>query len=48
MLNWEHKVALSPLPLYHIFAFSVNMLAFFADGYRTILVTNPRDLNQII
>ncbi|MEY3367051.1 MAG: hypothetical protein RI973_206 [Bacteroidota bacterium] len=42
------EVALSPLPLYHIFAFSVNCLALFSLGALTILVVNARDLPSVI
>lgn len=41
------EVALSPLPMYHIFAFSVNCLALLGLGTRTILVTNARDLASV-
>ncbi len=44
----EHRVALSPLPLYHIFAFSVNCLALMGVGFKNVLVTNPRDLPSVI
>lgn len=42
------EIALSPLPLYHIFAFSVNCLAFFSMGALTVLVTNARDLPSVM
>lgn len=42
------EVALSPLPLYHIFAFTVNCLAFLSMGALTILVTNARDLPSVM
>ncbi len=42
------EIALSPLPLYHIFAFSVNCLAFFSLGALNVLVTNPRDLPSLM
>ena len=42
------EVALSPLPLYHIFAFTVNCLALMGIGTRTILVTNARDINSVL
>jgi len=42
------EVTLSPLPMYHIFAFSVNCLAMMSFGAETVLVTNPRDLNSVI
>lgn len=38
----------SPLPLYHIYAFCVNMLIFFGRGNFNILITNPRDLDSFI
>ena len=42
------EVALSPLPMYHIFAFTVNCLALMSVGSRTILIVNARDLDSII
>ncbi len=39
---------LCPLPLYHIFAFSVNCLAMFSQGFVNVLITNPRDLSTIV
>jgi len=47
-LEFEKEVTLSPLPMYHIFAFSANCLAMMRLGSLTVLVTNPRDLNSII
>ncbi len=45
----EGKVsALCPLPLYHIFAFTVNCLAFMNCGARNILIVNARDLKALI
>lgn len=41
-------VALCPLPLYHIFAFTVNCLAFMNCGARNILIVNARDLKALI
>ncbi len=41
-------VALCPLPLYHIFAFSVNCLAFMSVGGVNILIVNARDLPAVI
>lgn len=39
---------LCPLPLYHIFAFTVNAVAIFAHGVCNVLVTNPRDLKTVV
>lgn len=47
-LKNEQEIALSPLPMYHIFAFSLNSLALMALGSMTVLVTNPRDLKSVI
>ena len=38
---------LCPLPLYHIFAFSVNSVGLFIHGVCNVLITNPRDLSTI-
>ncbi len=42
------EIALSPLPMYHIFAFSVNCLALGGLGTLNVLVTNPRDLPSVL
>ncbi|NND33551.1 MAG: AMP-binding protein [Saprospiraceae bacterium] len=47
-LNKEGATILCPLPLYHIYAFTVNCLALMSMGARNILITNPRDLGTLI
>lgn len=47
-LNEGSEISLSPLPMYHIFAFSVNCLAMMSFGAKTVLVTNARDLGSVI
>ena len=42
------EVAISPLPMYHIFAFTVNCLALMSIGSLTVLIVNPRDLSTIV
>jgi len=42
------EVCLSPLPMYHIFAFTVNCLALLSLGNMSILIPNPRDLSSIV
>jgi long-chain acyl-CoA synthetase len=42
------EVVLCPLPLYHIFAFTVNLLAMMSYGGLSVLVTNARDLPSVI
>jgi len=41
-------IALCPLPLYHIFAFTVNCLAFMSVGGRNVLIVNARDIPALI
>ncbi len=42
------ETALSPLPMYHIFAFAVNMMAMLSIGANTVLVVNPRDISSVV
>ncbi len=42
-----YEVALTALPLYHIFAFTVNLLGFYWLGARNILIPNPRPLSNL-
>ncbi|MEM6397815.1 MAG: AMP-binding protein [Bacteroidota bacterium] len=37
-----------PLPLYHIFAFTVNCLTFFSHGMSNVLIVNPRDIGSLV
>lgn len=46
-LTEGEEIALSPLPMYHIFAFTVNCLALMSIGSKTVLIVNPRDLSTI-
>lgn len=39
---------LTPLPLYHIFSLSANLLTFCLLGGELILITNPRDISAFI
>lgn len=47
-LEVSKEVTLSPLPMYHIFAFTVNCMAMMSYGAKSVLVTNARDLGSII
>jgi long-chain acyl-CoA synthetase len=37
-----------PLPVYHIYAFTVNLVYFFSTGNLNILIPNPRDLEAFV
>ncbi|MFO7703914.1 MAG: AMP-binding protein [Halopseudomonas sp.] len=45
---YGNEVRVSPLPLYHIFAFTANCIASVFTGFHSILITNPRDLDGMI
>jgi long-chain acyl-CoA synthetase len=40
--------AVTALPLYHIFALTVNLLCFVELGAHNLLITNPRDLHSFV
>ena len=42
------EIVVCPLPLYHIYAFTVCMMTFFAKGCLTVLIPNPRDPDAFI
>lgn len=39
---------IAPLPLYHIYAFTVNGLTVMLTGNHNVLIPNPRDINSFI
>jgi long-chain acyl-CoA synthetase len=41
------EVVLTALPLYHIFAFTFNLLCFFSAGARNVLVPSPRPIQNL-
>ncbi|GGY34052.1 long-chain-fatty-acid--CoA ligase [Bacterioplanes sanyensis] len=38
----------APLPLYHIYSFTVHLMALFNMGDHSILIANPRDTNMFV
>ena len=44
----EQSTSVCALPLYHIFAFTVNMMLSLRNGGKTILIPNPRDLPAVL
>jgi long-chain acyl-CoA synthetase len=46
-LRVGEEVMLTALPLYHIFAFTANLMLFFVTGGRDILVPSPRPLTNL-
>jgi long-chain acyl-CoA synthetase len=47
-IDRESDAVLTPLPLYHIFALTVNLFAFIELGVRNVLITNPRDMKSFV
>lgn len=46
-LRLGDEVMLTALPLYHIFAFTANLMVFFVAGGRNILAPSPRPLSNL-
>jgi long-chain acyl-CoA synthetase len=44
----EHERALTPLPLYHIFSLTANLLVFARFGGSNVLIPDPRDLRGLV
>jgi long-chain acyl-CoA synthetase len=44
----EQHTSVCALPLYHIFAFTVNMMLSMRTGGKTILIPNPRDMKAVL
>jgi long-chain acyl-CoA synthetase len=47
LLRFGEEVILTALPLYHIFAFTANLMVFFVAGGRNVLVPSPRPLSNL-
>ncbi|GGX75592.1 AMP-binding protein [Saccharospirillum salsuginis] len=42
------QLVIAPLPLYHIYAFTAHCLCMMAVGNHSVLITDPRDTDQLI
>ena len=42
------ETVVAPLPLYHIYAFTLHCMAMMITGNKNLLITNPRDLPSMI
>jgi len=47
-LKEKEEIVITALPLYHIFALTVNCLAMMKIGAHNVLITNPRDMKGFI
>jgi long-chain acyl-CoA synthetase len=48
VLGDEQSIMAAPLPLYHIYSFSVHLLTLFRIAEHSLLITNPRDTATFI
>lgn len=46
--NRGEETIICPLPLYHLYAFMVNMILFASEGQHNVLIANPRDLDSFV
>ncbi|MFB0989350.1 MAG: AMP-binding protein, partial [Porticoccaceae bacterium] len=44
----EDVILIAPMPLYHIFGFTMNLIGGFVDGSHSVLVPDPRDINGLV
>ncbi|WNC74247.1 AMP-binding protein [Thalassotalea psychrophila] len=44
----QQEIFIAPLPLYHIYAFTINLMMLFNRGNLNVLIPNPRDLNAFV
>ena len=47
-LNDGEELIIAPLPVYHIYTFTVNCLFLMETGNHSLLITNPRDLDSFV
>ncbi len=47
-LSPGQETMVAPLPLYHIYSFTVNCMVSMLLGFHNILITNPRDMSTFI
>ncbi len=48
VLNAGEEVVVTALPLYHVFALTVNCLLFIEMGGQNLLISNPRDISGFV
>lgn len=42
------EIFICPLPVYHIYAFTLNLIIYFVAGNLSVLIPNPRDLDAFV
>jgi len=44
----EQAIIIAPLPLYHIYSFTVHLMSLFELGDHSVLIANPRDTDMFV
>jgi long-chain acyl-CoA synthetase len=44
----ENVTWVAPLPLYHIYAFTIHCMSLFSSGNHNLLIPNPRDIDSVV
>jgi len=44
----EQAIIIAPLPLYHIYSFTVHLMSLFEMGEHSVLIANPRDTDMFV
>ncbi|NNF16656.1 MAG: AMP-binding protein [Gammaproteobacteria bacterium] len=44
----RQEVFISPMPLYHIYGFALNIVSGFLHGAHSVLIPNPRDIDSLV
>jgi long-chain acyl-CoA synthetase len=47
-INFGKETVITAIPMYHIFALSVNTLSYFSFGTTNVLIANPRDMPAFV
>ena len=47
-INHGIDIIITAIPMYHIFALTVNTICYFYSGAKNVLVTNPRDMANFV
>ncbi|MBV1908541.1 MAG: AMP-binding protein [Kangiellaceae bacterium] len=48
MIDEGNEIIITAIPMYHIFALSVNTLSYFSFGTTNVLIANPRDMPSFV
>jgi len=48
VMTSDHHIMIAPLPMYHIFCMSINVMVSLHMGFANVLVANPRDFKGFV